>query len=262
MLLSYKFREFPSVTALSILEGAKAGEIAARRKPSELRFCCGRLASIIEHSFAALSNEDLQQLFSPHDMKRLISYGNNMLDYHVILDLLPNLAALYFEGRFEATELRLSGLQSSILLALGLQRKSIEAVEAELNLPVSQALALFVKIIRKVTKTIEDTQKQEIDKSLPEEEPASSINGTHRKVSVRQELEDELNEEGDEATKQLRAQQRDIIDSLDLGQYAIGGTDDAFKGARTDKVISVKNIEGKRKEAETDQKQSKKRKKN
>lgn len=33
-LLSFKFREFPSVTALSILEGANAGELIAKKQPS------------------------------------------------------------------------------------------------------------------------------------------------------------------------------------------------------------------------------------
>jgi N-acetyltransferase 10 len=51
-----------------------------------------------------------------------------MLDYHVVLDLLPTLAALYFSKRFPV-DVKLSGVQSSILLALGLQRKSVEDIE-------------------------------------------------------------------------------------------------------------------------------------
>ena len=66
-------------------------------------------------------------LLTPFDLKRLESYANNMLDYHVILDLLPNVATFYFEKRLGA-DLRLSAVQSSILLALGLQRKTIEHV--------------------------------------------------------------------------------------------------------------------------------------
>ena len=65
---------------------------------------------------------------TPFDLKRLESYANNMLDYHVILDLLPTVATFYFDKRFGA-ETRLSAIQSSILLALGLQRKTIEEVE-------------------------------------------------------------------------------------------------------------------------------------
>ena len=66
--------------------------------------------------------------FSPFDIKRLESYANNMLDYHVILDLLPAVGTFYFDKRLGA-ELRLSAVQSSILLALGLQRKTIEELE-------------------------------------------------------------------------------------------------------------------------------------
>lgn len=68
---------------------------------------------------------------TPFDLKRLESYANNSLDYHVILDLLPTVASLYFEKRLDA-DIRLSAVQSSILLALGLQRKTIEEVEASL----------------------------------------------------------------------------------------------------------------------------------
>ena len=70
-------------------------------------------------------------LLTPFDLKRLESYANNMLDYHVILDLLPTVAAFYFDKRLSET--RLSAIQSSILLALGLQRKTIEEVEVRIS---------------------------------------------------------------------------------------------------------------------------------
>ena len=75
-----------------------------------------------------LTNQELSFLMSPFDLKRLESYANNQLDYHVILDLLPTVASLYFEKRL-GEDVHLSAVQSSILLALGLQRKSIEEVE-------------------------------------------------------------------------------------------------------------------------------------
>jgi N-acetyltransferase 10 len=67
-------------------------------------------------------------LLTPFDLKRLDSYANNMLDYHVILDLLPTAASLYFQKRI-GNDVRLSAVQSAILLGLGLQRKSVEEVE-------------------------------------------------------------------------------------------------------------------------------------
>ena len=69
---------------------------------------------------------------TPFDLKRLESYANNMLDYHVILDLLPIVGLFYFDKRL-GSELRLSAVQSSILLALGLQRKTIEDLEVRLS---------------------------------------------------------------------------------------------------------------------------------
>lgn len=44
------------------------------------------------------------------------------------MDLLPIISSLYFEKRL-GEEVKLGAVQSSILLALGLQRKTIEQVE-------------------------------------------------------------------------------------------------------------------------------------
>ena len=75
-----------------------------------------------------LGSAELSILLTPFDLKRLESYANNMLDYHVVLDLLPTIASLFFEKRL-GDGVRLTAVQSSILLALGLQRKSIEEIE-------------------------------------------------------------------------------------------------------------------------------------
>ncbi len=77
-----------------------------------------------------LGAAELSMLLTPFDIKRLNSYANNLLDYHVVLDLLPTVASLYFQKRL-GDELRLSAVQSSILLAIGLQRKTIEEVEVK-----------------------------------------------------------------------------------------------------------------------------------
>ncbi|KAK7677713.1 hypothetical protein QCA50_019265 [Cerrena zonata] len=208
-LLSFKFREFGSVTALSVLEAANAG-----------------LKKFDEDSTRDLGVSELSILMTPFDLKRLESYANNMLDYHVILDLLPTVANLYFEKRL-SSEVRLSAVQSSILLAIGLQRKTIEEVETELQLPVSQALALFTKIIRKISKRLLDIQKEAISATIPhapsknaaplEDVSGGKAAGTTWKP-VQTTLEDELKEAGDEVTKALKEKQREMIDSLDLSK--------------------------------------------
>lgn len=131
-LLSYKFREFGSITALSILEAASVLETLDSRRSELARvsLTCRRPSSMLNFPTpsAALVSTDVRDLFSPFDLKRLESYGNNMLDYHVILDLLPTLAGLYFTRRLPE-DVKLSGVQASILCALGLQRKSVEDIE-------------------------------------------------------------------------------------------------------------------------------------
>ena len=36
---------------------------------------------------------------TPYDMKRLDLYSKNMVDYHLIMDLLPHVAKLYFTDK-------------------------------------------------------------------------------------------------------------------------------------------------------------------
>ncbi|KXN84178.1 UPF0202 protein KRE33 [Leucoagaricus sp. SymC.cos] len=225
-LLSYKFREFGSVTALSVLEAANAG---IKEKEED-------------KSKGELKSNELSLLFTPFDFKRLEQYANNILEYHVILDLMPTVAGLYFQKRLRE-DVKLTAVQSAILLAVGLQRKTVEEVEAELSLPVSQALALFVKVIKKISKCLVDIQKAAISVELPASiNPSSRVNdvtlddetegegekqkrgGGEAWKTVSAALEEELNEAGDEATRGLREKQREMIDALDLRKYAINDT--------------------------------------
>jgi len=170
-----------------------------------------------------------------------------MIDYHVVMDLLPTVSSLYFEKRL-GSEVKLGAVQSSILLALGLQRKTIERVEVrgratlflrtklthsqeELNLPVNQALALFVKSIRKISKRLADIRKSALEAEL-QPVPTTEGTGDERTTKVAEALEkmkpveitidDELREAGNEVTRELREKQREMINSLDLSKYVKG----------------------------------------
>ncbi|KDR80752.1 hypothetical protein GALMADRAFT_222352 [Galerina marginata CBS 339.88] len=213
-LLSYKFREFGSVTSLSVLEAANAG---IKDDPND----------------TGLSPQELAMRFTPFDLKRLESYANNMLDYHVILDLMPSVADLYFQKRLGSSNssgdgqagegpVRLTAVQSSILLAIGLQRKSVEDVEAELQLPVSQGLALFAKLIRKISKRLIDIRKAAINAEIPEANPAASLalsTGLEEPTgaeNVTATMIEELDEAGNEVTRAMKERQREMLSSLDL----------------------------------------------
>lgn len=72
-------------------------------------------------------------MLTPFDLKRLESYANSLVDYHVIMDLLPTLGTLYFTRRL-GPDVKLNAVQSSILVCLGMQRKTVEQVEVSVNL--------------------------------------------------------------------------------------------------------------------------------
>ncbi|KAH8813187.1 GNAT acetyltransferase 2-domain-containing protein [Xylogone sp. PMI_703] len=252
-LLSYQFRTFPSVLALSIDESANMGaKLDTSNEPQ------------------SLTKSELDALFSPFDLKRLESYANNMLDYHVVLDLVPTLATLYFTGRLKS-DIKLTGVQSSILLAVGLQRKDLSDVEAELSLPSSQLLAMFIKILRKMNSHFSNLVKGAIEAEMPDSIGVSRENASgvledetvdERFKPLETSLEEELEEGGDEALKALREKQRALIDALPLDQYEIeegapGWADaekqvlDAAKKGLKTSAVSVKSTKPKRKAGET-----------
>lgn len=155
-----------------------------------------------------------------------------MLDYHVILDLLPTLAGLYFSQRFPA-DCHLSAVQASILLAIGLQRKSVEDIEVsqsnltffliggsflkknvhlqnELKLPASQSLALFVKVIRKLSKHLEELRGSE----LASEIPSTATTSRPSLEPVARKLADELDEGARDFDTNLKRQEKHVADAL------------------------------------------------
>ncbi|KAG8976930.1 hypothetical protein FRB90_009009 [Tulasnella sp. 427] len=213
-LLGFGFREFSSVMALSVLEAINNATKGSESERSDL------------------TAGELNYLLTPFDIKRLESYANNMLDYHVIMDLLPTVAMLYFERRL-GPDAKLSAIQSSILLSLGLQRKTIEDVEAELQVPVSQGLALFVKSIRKICKRLQDVHKEAISATIPRADTsvvhnAAPGDGASTWKPVAESLANEMEEEAQKVTQQLNEKQKELIKSLDVSRLSISSPNNAL----------------------------------
>ena len=75
-----------------------------------------------------------------------------MTDFNLISDLLPTVAIIYFNGRLgeqQNSSFSLDLGQAAILLGVGLQRKCVDTVAKELELPVEQGYALLNKAIRR-----------------------------------------------------------------------------------------------------------------
>lgn len=73
-----------------------------------------------------MTREELEAMFTQHDLKRLDSYARNLVDYHVCMDLLPTLARSWF---LNTTPVSVSVLQAALLLGMGLQHKTIDDLE-------------------------------------------------------------------------------------------------------------------------------------
>lgn len=217
-LLAYQFKTFPVSLCLNVLEP----NASASETPKEA------IATI-----------------SPYDLKRLESYANNMLDYHMIMDLIPTLARAYFAKQLPGSEpVSLSPVQSAILCAVGLQYRTIDELEGELKLPASQILAMFIKVVRKFALLFRQVRLDAIAAGEPEN---ASLKRSLFSASIQsgdegeadefmaphpQSLEEDLDEGSKAALSALRAQQRSLIDSLPLDQFAIKtevGSDAAWK---------------------------------
>jgi N-acetyltransferase 10 len=138
-----------------------------------------------------------------------------MLDYHVILDLLPLVSDLYFSNRLKIS---LSGVQRAILLAIGLQRKGIDDLEKELSLPSGQLMAMFIKIIKKVSSTFREIEKTALMEALPADQKMNGQADGSDKIfaPLEEDLDVEMEEAGNEAVSALKEKQRELINSLDL----------------------------------------------
>lgn len=171
---------------------------------------------------------------SKYDLKRLEMYSNNLVDYHLIIRLMPRIARIYFMNQMGDVDM--SAIQSAILLGVGLQHKTFEQLEKELDLPVSQLLGLFNRTVRRVVKYFNEILEIEIEKSFA---PQTDVVMNPTAKSLQDELE--------EADKQLKKQQKKELEKLkreDLKQFAIKGSEEEWskafssKGSKT--LVTVK----------------------
>ena len=88
-----------------------------------------------------IDRAEVEQNISVYDLRRLESYSNNMVDFHLILDLVPTLSKLFFlKQTLPRGSVNLSYVQQAILIGLGLQYKKVEDLEQDLGLNSAQIL--------------------------------------------------------------------------------------------------------------------------
>lgn len=144
---------------------------AFRSLPSKLCLSIVETGSNLE---LAKKNSKVYDL-SLNDIKRLDAYSRNLIDYHLILDLIPGLAKIYFLSNLP---IKVTSLQQLMLLVVGMKGNSLESISKEFNLPMAQVLALFNKSIKKFTKAL----KQEMEKTVVQAEEQEQITKSEVKV--------------------------------------------------------------------------------
>ncbi len=205
-LLGYDFRTLPIGLGLAVLDPHLTTAEQEQTQNGAAALPAGRAAP--------LSKSELDALFSAYDLKRLEKYANQMLDYHVVMDLMPHLARLFFSERIPV---HLSKLQAAVFLAVGLQLKPLEDVAAEFTLPMNQIMANFQKIMHKLARFLRKVQETAIERTLPAPARAVANSMAPIKESVDDELQRAIGEivlPGGQRLTSSKQQQLNLIASL------------------------------------------------
>lgn len=218
-LLSYGFRNMEYKLAMSILD-------------PKINFNDEEINPSNSEGFS------LNQILSPHDMKRLEAYTNNLADYHMILDTVPILSHTYFQEKLPVS---LSYAQASVLLCVGLQHHDISYVEGQIKLERQQILSLFIKVMKKFYKHLHANATKELDSALPR---LKEVVLEPHSVSV----DEDLNEAAKKVEDEMKTKAEGFLNPEFLQQYAIVGRESDFESAlqnggkiASGGVISVKS---------------------
>lgn len=235
-LLSFQFCKFNPTLALNILQNKSAKD----------------------DSPAALSSAELAATFTPYDLKRLEMYSRNMVDYHLIMDLIPVIARMYFLKQLG--NIGLSVAQSALLLGIGLQHKSVDELEKAIDLPASQLMGLFNRVIRKIVQFFNTLQEKAVEAEMVATKDISM-------EPTAQTLNEDLNDAAKEFQDKHKTDMEKIKD-MNLSEYMIRGDDEEWdqvlKKAEHTAIVSIKSDKKRKLEGliQKEQWQGKKMKKN
>ena len=93
-----------------------------------------------------------------------------MVDFHLVMDLVPTLAKLFFiQTTLPKGVVNLSYVQSAILIGIGLQFKKVEDIEVDLGHNAAQILPQFNKVMKKFTRVLKSVFEGDIEKKMDAE---------------------------------------------------------------------------------------------
>lgn len=201
-----------------------------------------------------LTADELHYHQTPHDLQRLELYSRNLCDHHLISDLIPSLAQLYFTGRM-GPDFRLSPVQAALLCGIGLQHKNVNDLTAELGLPINQTLAMFNKAVKKMSMAFHNLLVEEESKGLLGGDAMKKAETKVQRIKdvVGQTLEEDADEGAVAAMKAMTQQGGEPtqtkpvksgvtgtrmtpeMNDPEIMKYALKGTDEEWADALKDK---------------------------
>jgi N-acetyltransferase 10 len=230
-LMSYSFTSLEAPLAITLLDPDRQLTATTTNSnplgdddaaaPAAVAATGGAASSLREAVFRPITAQELLSVhLSHHDMQRLELYSRNMVDHHMILDTLPILTQLLFQGRMP--EIRLSYLQVAIILATGLQHRDVDSIATELNLPANQVLAFFNKTVRKITSHLRGLVEADAALTLPSNEQVHRIELNMQGMTALAATLDQ-DQRADELDFNAKMAQRNLImGHKDLAKHAVG----------------------------------------
>uniref|UniRef100_A0A1Q3EX46 RNA cytidine acetyltransferase n=1 Tax=Culex tarsalis TaxID=7177 RepID=A0A1Q3EX46_CULTA len=209
------------------------------------KFSTGMALSLLDNRAAKIPGQELTQttideIFLPHDVQRLEMYTRNQVEYKLIMDLTSDLAQLYFQSKMASANI--DSLQKAILLGVGLQHKTMDALAEEFNMPSGQVLAKFYDCMKKLTKYVHSILESTIESTMTNE---SDLNTGEGLVA----LDKSINEDLADDVKKLQKKQKKELARLkkeNLDQFMIKGTEEEWNNVlakNKSTIISIKSGE-------------------
>ncbi|VDM79797.1 unnamed protein product [Strongylus vulgaris] len=239
-LLSFEFKKLPISLGLSLLQTRNKEVLAALQSDRKV-----------------ITREQLSMFLTNVDLKRLSEFARNLVDHQMITDLLPTISRLYFGDNLREN-VKLSAAQAAVLLGLGLQHKSAEDVQEELDLPQSQVLAFHSKTIRKLSDEFDAMCMESLRELLPDkthnldkEEQAAAV---ARLKPLAESLEDELNKAAEEIRARQLKDKKALLEETDgdLSQYAINVDTKTLAKASDIKMVYSRPLKSGKRESKED----------
>eukprot|EP01069_Polyplicarium_translucidae_P004886 Polyplicarium_translucidae@DN2678_c0_g1_i4.p1 len=194
-----------------------------------------------DHILPPLTADTVFNFFTAHDLHRIRRYAEQQVDQTVIRDLVTPMATLFFNRRIPGLEL--SSIQSGTLLALGLQRKSVDEIAAEFNVPANQIMAMFNKAVHRIDRTLSKIVEKRSEEELEREGAKGSVSVPTDAEMPETTFEAELEGGAKEVRQRAREEKQKLLANLnlqDFSRYSLENLDVANLTQQPSGRVSVK----------------------